>query len=688
MRRGHLVGALSIKAVAASGLLVVSSALVCAPSATAAIHPQVSSGPITLDGTPVNVTLTSPGQNGQFTFSGTSGQRVSAQVTHSTVGPDCPAVQISLVRPNSTAFGATANTCNATAFLDAQTLDATGTWTILVDALGSAKGHLTLQAYSVTDQSSTIVRNGVAVPVTITTPGQNARFTVSINAGQQASVYLSNATFGKTCGVASISLIRPNGTTLGAPADNCKKTAFLDSQTLDASGVWTVLVDPTGSHTGTAMLQAFNTNDVTGLTHADGSDFAIATATPGQNAMIHFSGHVNQDVSAQISGATFTECFTLSLVRPDGTAFGNKVNSCDATAFLDAQKLNVDGIWNVLVDPKGMSTGTATLQVEDASAATKPITLNGAPVNVDLVSGQVGKYTFDGTKGQQVSAVVSNSTINGCDAYTLSLVRPTGTTFASTSGCGADGFLDSQTLDKTGVWELVIDPLGTNSGTATLNGYTFADDNGDADLTGKAANLDFNKPGQNAEWSFIGKANQKISAYVTESTLNDCDFTLSLIRPNGTTLGGAVHSCSATAFLDTQTLDAAGKWTVRVDPEGTNVGAAALQIFEIEDTAMAFKPGPSLKTFTVTEPGENASYKFTGHSGDHRTVTITGSTYEGCPAAITVSLVRPNGSVLTTQSTCGATLTIANAAIDADGSWTLLVDPQGPATGTMIIRFT
>ena len=656
------------------------------PAASAAVHPSVSSGPITLDGTKVNVTLPTPGQNGQFTFSGTSGQGVSVLVTHSTVGPDCPGVRISLVRPNSTAFGTQADTCNTTAFLDTQTLDATGTWTILVDALGASKGHLTLQAFAVTDQVSTIVRNGIAVPVTITTPGQNARFTISINAGQQASAYLTNATFGKTCGVASLSFIRPNGTTLGAPADDCKKTAFLDSLTLDATGSWTVLVDPTGSKIGTASLQAFNTNDVTGLAHADGSNFAIETETPGQNAMIKFSGDLNQDVSAQISDATFAECFNLSLVRPNGTAFGHKVNSCDPTAFLDAQKLDADGIWFVLVDPVGISIGTATLQVLDASAATKPITLNGAPVNVDLVSGQVGKYTFDGVKGQKVSAVVSDSTITGCNAYTLSLVRPTGTTLASVTGCGADGFLDSQKLDKVGVWEIVIDPIGTNSGTATLNGYTFEDDNGDADLTGKPANLDFNKPGQNAEWSFIGKPNQKISAYVTGSTLDDCDFTLSLIRPNGSVLG-TVSSCAATAFLDTQKLDVNGKWTVKVDPEGINGGEATLEIFEIEDTAMNFKPGPALKTFTVLEPGENARYKFTGHAGDHRTVAISSSTYEGCPSII-VSFIRPNGTTLTSQQTCTTTLNMANVAIDADGSWTLAIDPQGPATGTMIIRFT
>jgi hypothetical protein len=689
MRRAQFAGSMSIARSASAIVILAASALTFVPFAAAAARPSVSSGPITLDGTPVAVTLSS-GQNGTFTFSGTSGRGVSVNVTQSTIGPDCPAVVIALLRPNSSQLGSSVSTCGANAFLDAQTLDATGTWTILVDPQGSASGHLTLQAYAVTDQTSAIVRNGVSVPVSITTPGQNARFTFSSSAGQQVSAYLSNATFGVTCKVASISLVRPNGTTLGAPARVCKHAAFLDSQTLDATGTWTVLVDPNGPLVGTGGLQAFNTNDVTGLAHTDGSAFAIQTVTPGQNALIHFSGTAGQQISALVTSATFSGCtaFKLALVHPNGTPFGSSVSSCNAAAFLDAQTLDQTGVWNVRVDPQGMTMGNASLAVYDASVIAKPINLNGAPVNAALVPGQVAEYSFSGTNGQQVSAEVTGSTINGCPAFALSLMRPNGTTLGSAvNGCNAEAFLDSHTLDANGTWNIVIDPIGANQGSATLNGYTFADDNGVADLTGKPVNLNFTKPGQNAEWTFSGSTGQKISAYVTGSTLSGCDFTLSLVRPNGNVLGSPVDSCATSAFLDTQTLDANGTWTVVVDPQQTNVGNATLQVFEIVDEALPFKPGKALKTFTVLSPGENALYTFAGHVGDKRTVSISGSTYEGCPAVV-VAIIRPNQTVLTSTSTCGKTLSLANLGIDADGTWTLFIDPQGPATGTMIIRLT
>jgi hypothetical protein len=373
-------------------------------------------------------------------------------------------------------------------------------------------------------------------------------------------------------------------------------------------------------------------------------------------------------------------------VRPDGSAFGNTVSSCTGTAFLDAQQLDQNGAWSIVVDPQKMATGTAKLQAYDATDAVHAITLNGASVNVDLVPGQNGEYTFTGAVGQLVSAQISGSTIGGCPAFALSLARPNGTLLGNpVTTCNAKAFLDTQTLDANGTWSIVVDPTGANAGTATLDGYTFTDDNGVAELTGKPAYLNFNRPGQNARWTFSGTNGQKVSAYLTASKLTPCNVSVSLVRPDGSTLAG-VNACAATAFLEPQVLDQTGTWTAVVDPQGIGTGTATLQLFHVIDTVLPFKPGPKLKTFTSESPGKNAIYHFTGNVGDSRTVAISGSTY-ACPG-IVVSFVRPNGSVLTSDNTCTKQLTLTAPNLDASGTWTLFIDPQGPTTGTMVIRFT
>ena len=47
------------------------------------------SGTVTTDGTPKSVTITTPGQNAAYTFSGTAGQRVSLVVSSNTVAVNC-----------------------------------------------------------------------------------------------------------------------------------------------------------------------------------------------------------------------------------------------------------------------------------------------------------------------------------------------------------------------------------------------------------------------------------------------------------------------------------------------------------------------------------------------------------------------------------------------------------------------
>ena len=50
--------------------------------------------------------------------------------------------------------------------------------------------------------------------------------------------------------------------------------------------------------------------------------------------------------------------------------------------------------------------------------------------------------------------------------------------------------------------------------------------------------------------------------------------------------------------------------------------------------------------------------------------------------------MRPNGTVLSSASTCNADLTLGPSVLDVTGVWTILVDPQGSPKGTLIIKVT
>ena len=84
----------------------------------------------------------------------------------------------------------------------------------------------------------------------VSVPGQNARLTVAGVQGQQVTVRLTGNTFGNTW----VRLLRPNGST--------QKEVFtawasftLATQTLESTGPYTVLVDPSLGNTGSIAVQ-------------------------------------------------------------------------------------------------------------------------------------------------------------------------------------------------------------------------------------------------------------------------------------------------------------------------------------------------------------------------------------------------------------------------------------------------
>jgi hypothetical protein len=108
------------------------------------VAPDVT-GPITIDGSPVTVTTTTPGQDGRVTFSATAGQRISVGVTNLTN----PSAYLYLVRPDGTTQTYIFMCCGYAYVMGTQVLATTGTYTLWVQHYGAGAGSETLQLNSV-----------------------------------------------------------------------------------------------------------------------------------------------------------------------------------------------------------------------------------------------------------------------------------------------------------------------------------------------------------------------------------------------------------------------------------------------------------------------------------------------------------------------------------------------------------
>jgi hypothetical protein len=217
--------------------------------------PADISGSITAGGSAVTVSTTTPGQNGSLTFSGTSGQRVSVYITGVSMTAGIS------IRTSSDVELDSATVTALPGFIAPVTLPATDTYTVFVNPTGTQTGSVTLNLYSVaTDVSGTITIGGSAVNVSLTSPGQIASYTFSGTTGQQITVNATSSNFRTPANSVStvvVKLLKPDGTVLTSKTSS-GSTFSLTTQTLPATGTYTVVVDPSQANTGSMTLNISN----------------------------------------------------------------------------------------------------------------------------------------------------------------------------------------------------------------------------------------------------------------------------------------------------------------------------------------------------------------------------------------------------------------------------------------------
>lgn len=628
-------------------------------------------GTITPGGPAVNVTTTIPGQNAKLTFSGTAGQRMSIKGS-TTVGA---CWSVGLYNPDGSQVTSLFS-CGSTLFIDPQTLPVSGTYTVLVDPSGAAIGQATINLYEVNDLTGTINFGGPTVNITTDTPGQNARLTFTGTAGQRASVNGTSTTFG-TCW--NLGIYKPDGTQL-ANTFSCGSSAFIEPQLLPDSGTYTVVVDPTGAGFGNASITLYDVSDFTGSITISGPSVNVPLPTPGQNGRLTFDGTTGQRISVNSTSGTFTSCWTVAILKPDGTQL-TSVFSCGNGSFIEPQALPATGTYTLLVDPSGAGTGQVTVSLFEANDVTGTITLNGPAVPVSLPTpGQNARLTFDGTAGQRVSINSISATFTSC--WNVALLKPDGSQLANVFSCGNSSFMEAQTLPTTGTYTVFVDPSGGGTGNVTVSAYDVVDVNGSITIDGAAVQSTIGTPGQTGRYAFSGTAGQRVSVNSISSTFTGC-WTIAILKPDGSQLS-SVFSCGSSSFLEPQTLPTTGTYTLLVDPSGAATGQVNVNLYGVVDGTGSLTLGGPAVNVSITTPGQNAALTFSGTTGQQATVRVTTNTM----SCVRVTLLKPDGTAMTNTFSCGSAFNLATQALTVTGTYTITVDPSGANTGSLNLSVT
>ena len=324
-------------------LLMVESSSAATGSVTATLSAQVT-GTITIGGSSTTVSVTRAGQQARVTFTGTSGQSISLGITSATVSGTT-----TLYRPDASVHNGPTGYSTPSGGVDYAGLLSTGTHELVVDPSGVGTGDVTLTLSELI--AGTTALNGTPATVNITRPGQAAYWSFSGTAGQRSSHVISSTITGTL-------VIYYSG---GALWSGGLGTTFVEPLTLPSTTTYYIYVDPTGANMGSATVTSYSVPaDVTGSISINGGTTGVTLATPGQNAILSFSGTSGQAITVRMTGNTIG-CVFLTITKPAGG--GTVTDSTCSSSYNFGLTLTTTGTHTLKVNPQDSRTGSATVEV-------------------------------------------------------------------------------------------------------------------------------------------------------------------------------------------------------------------------------------------------------------------------------------------------------------------------------------
>ena len=318
--------------------------------------PADVSGPLPFGGAGTAVNLGTPGQNARLSFSGTTGQRVSVNLTAVTMN-----AKVSVLKPDGTALAAALPVGSAGGFLGPYKLPVDGTYKVFVNPTRASTGGMTVTLYDVPpDVTTAISAGGPAVGISLGTPGQAARLPFTGAAGARVSVKVSGVTIGSSsCCGAKLSVVKPDGTKLVPATYFGTNGIFVDTKVLPIAGTYRLVLDPQLAATGAATVQLYSVPaDLSGSLTIGGASLTATFSVPGQNARYTFAGTAGKALTVTISGVTMSASTRVTVKKPDGSTLFAGFVSSDRTLTMT---LPVAGTYSLSLDPSGAATGSMTL---------------------------------------------------------------------------------------------------------------------------------------------------------------------------------------------------------------------------------------------------------------------------------------------------------------------------------------
>jgi len=444
-------------------------------SVTLTLSSELNAGIIEVDGSSATTTINRVGQRARMTFSGTAGQFVSLGINSTTLSTSS---DLLVYNPDGTTLTWTSTMFASTNFH--MTLPATGTYSIILDPDSASTGSTTLTLSSEINAGSLTVNGGAAL-VTIGRVGQRARYNFSGGSGQQVTVNVT----GNTMGSVTVQLVKPDGTQQTASTSSLS-SFNLATQTLAATGTFSILVDPASLNTGSLNVA------VTGPTVA--TKLAVTSVNGGNapTAGVGFPVVVQaQDAGGSPKNVTANTGVSLSLKTGTGTLGG----TLTGTIPPGSNQVTISGVTYTKAESGVAITASRTSGDTLTAGDSAPFTVNPGAAAALAFSTQPGNVGAGSNIPGPPTVIVQDSLGNTVTSSTASITvaigtNPAGGTLSGTATKNATSGVASFT-------DLTLDKVGTGyTLTASATGLTGATSAAFNVSAGAAAKLVFStQPG-------------------------------------------------------------------------------------------------------------------------------------------------------------------------------------------------
>jgi YD repeat-containing protein len=310
----------------------------------------------------------------------------------------------------------------------------------------------------------------------------------------------------------------------------------------------------------------------------------------------------------------------------------------------------------------------------------------GESVTVTIAAAdKIALILFDGHARQRVSLEASGATFA---LATISILDVDGTTLLSQPiGTGQDVVMGPIALRVSGTLTVVIDPVLNNGGvTLTLHDVPL-DVTESITVDGLPVTVDLSAPGQNAQVSFVGTGGQRVNLGIRDVKVSPATGFLSIfiISPDGSTLNSIAVTAGG-GDIDTDPLPAAGAYTVLIDPQEASTTSLTLTLSE--PIAGTLSVGGPPVVVTVSRPGQNGRFRFSGTAGQAVNLAIAEVSLSPPSGFVAVTIRKPDDTSLESIAVGIGGGTINTDPLPTSGTYTVVVNPESVTTASITLRLT